>query len=205
MIRRTILVWFVASYFSAAWAVPILQTEVNSAGDLELIGALNVEVLGVLYDVEFVDGTCIALFSGCDDANDFTFDNQSQAHFASQALLSAVILDQPGFLIDSEAFLTRGCSSNLCEIATLTTPFELTNGFEVVAGGKFRNFALDSMDIVGTYSVGRASDLTTDFGGVFARWSLAGSATVAVPEPTTLLLLMTGLFGIGLTRRCKRR
>ena len=36
-----------------------------------LMGATDVQVGGTLYDVVFVDGTCIELFDGCDDLTDF--------------------------------------------------------------------------------------------------------------------------------------
>ena len=38
-----------------------------------LTGATGVNLNGTLYDVEFVDGTCEALFNGCDSFEDFTF------------------------------------------------------------------------------------------------------------------------------------
>ncbi len=40
-----------------------------------LHGASGVDVGGTLYDVEFLDGTCIVLFNGCDQSSDFTFTN----------------------------------------------------------------------------------------------------------------------------------
>ena len=39
----------------------------------QLMGASGVDVGGILYDVEFLDGTCIDLFSGCDESADFDF------------------------------------------------------------------------------------------------------------------------------------
>ena len=48
-----------------------------------LVGASNVDVDGQLFDVEFVDGRCIDLFDGCDDASDFDFDNESAARLGS--------------------------------------------------------------------------------------------------------------------------
>ena len=44
-------------------AAPILQVQ-----DGILTGAKYVEVAGAYYDVEFSDGTCIAIFTGCDNA-----------------------------------------------------------------------------------------------------------------------------------------
>ena len=53
----------------------------------QLMGASNVLVDGNLYDVQFLDGTCIDLYNGCDEASDFTFQTQASAVLASQALL----------------------------------------------------------------------------------------------------------------------
>jgi hypothetical protein len=39
----------------------------------QLIGASDVLVDGSLYDVRFLDGSCITLYSRCDEASDFTF------------------------------------------------------------------------------------------------------------------------------------
>src|SRR5262249_7437767 len=76
---------------TTAWADPILQI---SSG--KLTGALNVNVGGTFYDVQFRDGTCIALFNQCDAVSDFTFQSQATADMASQALLSQVLIDGPG-------------------------------------------------------------------------------------------------------------
>ena len=37
------------------------------------------DVGGSLYDVEFLDGTCVDLFTGCDDLSGFTFTDQAFA------------------------------------------------------------------------------------------------------------------------------
>ena len=40
-----------------------------------------------LYDVEFVDGSCVSVFNGCDDTAAFTFQTAIDAATASQVLL----------------------------------------------------------------------------------------------------------------------
>ena len=59
----------------------------------QLMGASGVDVGGTLYNVEFLDGTCIDLYSGCDENTDFTIDSEASALLASQALLDQVFLD----------------------------------------------------------------------------------------------------------------
>jgi hypothetical protein len=100
----------------------------------ELFGAEDVLAGGILYDVEFLDGTSIALYSGCDDVSDFTFQTQTDAEFASQALLDHVFLDG-AYLFDFNPELTNGCSGSgggvLC---TAWTPYVIL-GTDVTAGG----------------------------------------------------------------------
>ena len=51
---------------------PALAAIINFDGVLgKVVGATGVDVDGVLYDVKFDQGTCIALFSNCDDPTDF--------------------------------------------------------------------------------------------------------------------------------------
>jgi hypothetical protein len=50
------------------------------------MGASDVLVDGSLYDVQFLDGTCIDLYDGCDEVSDFTFQTSASAVLASQAL-----------------------------------------------------------------------------------------------------------------------
>jgi hypothetical protein len=53
--------------FASAHALPVLRIDANGV----LTGAEGVEVGGTLYDVKFVDGSCVDLFSGCDEDTDF--------------------------------------------------------------------------------------------------------------------------------------
>jgi hypothetical protein len=66
-----------------------------------LTGATNVDVGGSFYDVVFVDGTCAAVFNGCDDPTDFIFPTSATAVAASQALIDQVFLDGPLGQFDS--------------------------------------------------------------------------------------------------------
>lgn len=77
--------------------------------DGQLMGASGVNVDGNLYDVQFLDGTCIGLYNGCDEISDFTFQTEASALLASQALLDQVFLDSPEGMFDSNPPLTNGC------------------------------------------------------------------------------------------------
>ena len=69
--------------------------------DGELIGATGVNVDGQLYNVEFLDGACTELFTGCDSAADSAFRDEGAAVRASQALLAQVFVDGPAGPFDS--------------------------------------------------------------------------------------------------------
>ena len=140
----------------------------------ELVGATGVDVLGNFYNVEFVDGTCIGLFSNCDNAiEDFAFSTISEAARAAQALLEQVFIDN-GFDFDSKPELTRGCeSSTNCQV--LVPHSTLLGGNTWVAvndqGTGDRGIFLD---------VPPETD-TTDFDDmVYAVFSLAGKAETKV-------------------------
>jgi hypothetical protein len=81
---------------------------VNGSG--LLTGATGVDVGGTLYDVEFVEGSCVALFDGCDAVTDFDFTTAADVLAASQALLDQVFLDVSGQgTFDTRPSLTFGC------------------------------------------------------------------------------------------------
>jgi hypothetical protein len=85
---------------------------VDAVGQLR--GAQGVEVGGVLYNVTFTEGTCAQVFGTCETSS-FTFQTQSEALLASQALLDQVFLDDAQGAFDSDAALTFGCDDTaLC-------------------------------------------------------------------------------------------
>ena len=116
-----------------------------------LYGASGVIVDGSSYNVEFLDGTCISLYDGCDSVSDFTFQSEASAVLASQALLDQVFLDGPLGMFDTETPLTSTCS--------------LYGFFECIT---WTPFAADPFLIDPSYGIGAAS--------VAVAWN-RGSAT----------------------------
>lgn len=182
----------IISLLSLAMPLNAAILEVN--GDGKLIGATNIDVGGTLYDVSFVEGTCISVFSGCDSAADFTFQTAELAELASQALIDQVLLGD----FDSNAGLTYGCTDNAF-LCYLTTPYAL-NGNEAeakAAGNTATAKFLSNRFYFSDY------DTSIDGAGVYAVWS--GSITpVPVPVPATAWLFGSGLLGlVGIARRKK--
>ena len=177
----------------ASTAAPVLQINAGI-----LTGALNVDVGGSLYDVEFLDGSCVTLFSGCDEAADFIFQTEAEALLAVQALLDQVFVDGPQGNFDSQPLLTAGCQG-AGDSCTAAVPFELflPDSLIVAAAG---NSATEGDDGVAVVDGQLPAGVTSDF-AFYARFTPAR----AVPEPTTLLLLGTGVAGVLAKMRSRRK
>ena len=185
---------------SAASAATLL---VNGSGILT--GATDVNVGGTLYDVTFVDGTCIALFEGCDSVNDFDFTTEADAVAASQALLDQVFHDAAQGEFDADPGLTSGCINTTFGVCEVWTPF----GFGDLAGesgvliGAAENDASLGLDTVFVRVGIPDTDSTNTEEVVFARWTPTGVPDV--PEPASLSLLGLGLASIGVRRWRQRK
>lgn len=172
--------------FANAQAAPILLVDASG----ELTGANGVDVGGTLYDVRFVDGSCIALFSGCDSVADFPFATKAGADEASQALLDQVLLG----VFDDDPARTAGCEQPAgCQILT---PYELfAGGAGLILSGAINSPVADFVSDVGTTP---ANDTIGADGSVYAVWTLPPTGT---PLPGTLSCLGIGLLGLVLANR----
>jgi hypothetical protein len=152
----------------------------------QLVGAFDVEVAGTLYDVEFVEGTCIALFSGCDEISDTPFASvASGSTLAAQALLDQVFVDGIAGTFDTDPELTAGCeATNSCIVLIPHQPSGGTGYLAVEA----RNVYPGGLggDTTGSSSYIITDDTTLDAYRVFALWT-------EVPEPRLTGLLAAGL------------
>ncbi|MGF1699537.1 PEP-CTERM sorting domain-containing protein [Photobacterium makurazakiensis] len=176
--------------FSGAVSSTVIR---NVDGTGQLLGASNVDVGGVLYDVEFVAGTCTDLFNGCDELSDFAFNTLPSAQLAVSALMDTVLIDTVDGLFDSDPSLTNGCSA--IPVCFILTPYEFINIATIKIVG-VRNALSEPSDshTVGGNAIGKNENFAAHPFFNYARWS--PSEVSDVPEPSTLIIFCLGLIGL---------
>jgi hypothetical protein len=180
-----------ALFLMVAGASSAVAEPVRIVTDGKLTGATGVSVGGTLYEVLFVDGTCVAIFSGCDADSDFEFRTLSSGRAAANAIIDQVLLDTDLGEFDTHPDLTNGCTNpSGCEILI---PIGLDHGTagDVDTIVAF-NSALPGRGVTGgSSSVLQSSNTAAMSGVTWAKFS--ASPTSAVPEPGSLLLVGTGI------------
>ena len=169
-------------------------------GSGQLTGATGVDVSGTLYDVTFEEGSCAAVFSGCDEvSDDLDFDTKAAAEAAANSI--GLQIFEKGDLYDTDPETTFGCTFLLsCEFQI---PYAVGGGVaEAPLGAIFRNvndgFA-DGIPFSEASLIDTASEPVFASRTVWAKFTQAAPAPVPLPAP--VLLLMGGLVGLGALRR----
>ena len=179
----------------SASAVPIWT--INSG---TVTGATGLDVGGTLYDVDFIDGTCAAVYGLCQTTS-FPF---ADAASASNALRSFII--SSGYGATPYAF--AGCGSSFCRIQTAQQIAVSQTTGNTAVEVRWVNLANGTVEAVsGTFiplTPLDGTDTTANASAVWARWRLS-SGPVPVPEPGTLSLLLLGLGSIAMPVTRRRR
>ncbi len=175
-----------------------LMLDVDMSGNL--LGVTGLNVGGTLWDVMFMDGTCAALFGGCDMDSDFAFNSQADAEAAAQALLADVFMDGGLGNFDTDPGLTNGCpGSSNCGVFI---PFDILNsGLSVLAQNDISDAADQTQIPFGSVAEYNSAVTRNDrTWGVFKNPRPAG-----IPEPASLALFGTGLATLVFARRRIRK
>ena len=166
----------------------------------QLTGAQNVQVGGALYDVQFIDDSCINVFDGCDDVSDFDFDNALDAVAAGQALLDQVLLDGPEGLFDTDPTATSGCADAVNCFVFIPYGIDNSEPLFSIPSAFVQNFVDGgpNVDVAGT--VLGAIPSQNQAGSPLIVWGVF-TKTSEIPTPGAFWLFAVALTALAIARR----
>lgn len=186
---------------TGAAATPMLTTD----GSGNVTGATGLEAGGATYSMEFVDGSCIDLFDGCDSNADFIVPGTGDVTHGSllstffDAFIASELTADDGSL-DAQPDIAIGCERVSLDFCTTVAPTASHSSTEYVAL-QFTNRPYD-VDFLDEPPITRIQlnsvDLTNKTFFNHARFALQPTAA---PLPGTLPLVALGLLVLGLRRK----
>lgn len=188
--------WLISLFFltpSSSSAAPVLQTDLGG----QLIGVKNILVesggFSEVFDVSFLDGSCISLFGGCDSVVEDLTQISTHHGAANAALLVAI-----GAIADSPS-LIRGCESSTDCLITTPSNINLAGGGSVSGGTLWiRSGPANDLPISESFAALRETDLIGVADRTYAVW------TSAVPVPAAVWLFGAGILGLSGFAKRKR-
>lgn len=173
-----------------------------------LLGANDVDVDGVLYDVTFASSPCDALPGSIPgsiawDCGDLTFSDGPSAAAAGQALLDQVLVDGPAGAFDSSPEFVNGCQTfGRTDSCYIMIPYGVDSGaflnsILLVASVLNASPSFPDPDGVTTYPYEILQPIHLAVPITSVEFRLASAA----PEPSMLLLLGVSCLALGLRRR----
>ena len=166
-----------------------------------LIGASNVDVLGETFDVQFREGSCAGVFSGCDNpASDFAFQDDQMAFDAAVALEEQVLIDGPLGSFDTVPGLTNGCDL-FPATCFILVPFDVVDAG--LSGLFMGSVAVrNQFSLFDNYQARLNLAVTRDSSDDDIQFSFVYAVFTPVPEPSAAILIGGGL--IVLSSRTRR-
>ena len=150
-----------------------------------LLGATGVDIGGTLYDVEFLNGTCIELFDGCDSrSDDFSFPTEASALEAAQALIDQVFIDTADTMFDSMPLSINGCDTLVGCAFAIPFTFSVPTDTVVVA---LANNGAQSNSISAGVNAPRTLDSAADNDFLYARFSLSSATNTSTALFSSIL------------------
>jgi len=188
----------VAAALSLATSAPALAAVLTVNGSGQLTGATGVTVGNSVYNVVFMDTSCVTAFNGCAVTSDLNFTTFADSELAAQALLDQVLIDSGAGLFDSDYTLTFGCSTNDSNACRVTIPFQVGN----FTGQVNQALNTNTTDMTNLAVMIPSQDVATLPGIVYAVFT---PSSAAVPEPSTWAMMLIGFGAIGFALRRRRQ
>jgi len=200
---KVICTLFIFGFVSVSHAGVIFITEKDANGTVtSWLGADNVDVNGVLYNVRFLDGSCFRLFSGCDET--FT---------PSNSILPADLSDFSDieFLLILAAYGGGGSSApdNNFNIDVLQYCQDDIYLCQILLSSSRNDYRRDLS--LSSFQMSREGDNSRDWDDFVHEFSITGiqvnaiwSEAVEVSAPGTAMVLLMGIAGLIVSQRRKQ-